>query len=113
MRSHARLNLIVLDCPYKYPKAKENQQGLMPIDSKTCRAAWFVMPHHPGRPCPPAPPSLLAESLSRHLLVKERPLGEAMEAVRTEVAKQSGGKQEIWARFSLPKDGSASVTPFP
>ena len=55
-------------------------------------------------------PSLLAESLSRHLLAKERPLGEALEAVRTEVAKQSGGKQEIWAQFSLPKDASAYLT---
>ena len=33
-----------------------------------------------------------------------------MEAVRTEVAKQSGGKQEIWTQFSLPKDASAYLT---
>ena len=28
MRSHARLNLLVLDCAYNYPKAKASQQGL-------------------------------------------------------------------------------------
>ena len=96
---------------YKYPKAKDNQQGLMTIDPKTWPGGMVCYAAPPGKTLPAGTPSLLAESLSRHLLVKERPLGEAMEAVRTEVAKQSGGKQEIWARFSLPKDTSTSVTP--
>ena len=110
MRSHARLNLLVLDCAYKYPKAKENQQGLMAIDSKTWPGGMVCYAAPPGKTLPAGTPSLLAESLSRHLPAKDRPLGEAMEAVRTEVATKSSGKQEIWARFSLPKDTSTSVT---
>ena len=106
MRSHARLNLLVLDCAYKYPKAKENQQGLMAIDSKTWPGGMVCYAAPPGKTLPAGTPSLLAESLSRHLPAKDRPLGEAMEAVRTEVATKSSGKQEIWARFSLPKDTS-------
>jgi len=110
IRSHARLHLIVLDCPYKFPKAKENQQGLMVIDPKTVPGGMVCYAAPPGKTLPTGTHSLLAESLSRHLLVKERPLGEAMEAVRAEVATKSGGKQEIWTGFSLPKDASASVT---
>ena len=110
MRSHARLNLLVLDCAYKYPKAKENQQGLMAIDPKTWPGGMVCFAAPPGKTLPAGTPSLLAESLSRHLLVKERPLGEAMEAVRAEVATKSGGKQEIWTGFSLPKDASAYLT---
>ena len=110
MRSHARLNLLVLDCPYKYPKAKESQQGLIAIDPKTVPGGMVCFAAPPGKTLPAGTPSLLAESLSRHLLVKERPLGEAMEAVRAEVATKSGGKQEIWTGFSLPKDASAYLT---
>ena len=109
MRSHARLNLLVMDCAYKFTKAKENQQGLMAIDPKTWPGGMVCYAAPPGKTLPAGTPSLLAESLARHLPAKDRPLGEAMEAVQAEVAKQSGGKQEIWARFSLPKDGSASV----
>ena len=110
MRSHARLNLLVLDCAYKYPKAKESQQGLLAIDPKTWPGGMVCFAAPPGKTLPAGTPSLLAESLSRHLLVKERPLGEAMEAVRAEVATKSGGKQEIWTGFSLPKDASAYLT---
>ena len=110
MRSHARLNLLVLDCAYKYPKAKENQQGLMAIDPKTWPGGMVCFAAPPGKTLPAGTPSALVESLSRNLLVKERPLGEAMEAVRAEVATKSGGKQEIWTGFSLPKDASAYLT---
>jgi len=110
MRSHARLNLLVLDCAYNYPKAKESQQGLLAIDPKTWPGGMVCFAAPPGKTLPAGTPSLLAESLSRHLLVKERPLGEAMEAVRAEVATKSGGKQEIWTGFSLPKDASAYLT---
>ena len=110
MRSHARLNLLVLDCAYKYPKAKESQQGLLAIDPKTWPGGMVCFAAPPGKTLPAGTPSLLAESLSRHLLVKERPLGEAMEAVRAEVATKSGGKQEIWTGFSLPKDASTYLT---
>ena len=110
MRSHARLNLLVLDCAYKYPKAKESQQGLLAIDPKTWPGGMVCFATPPGKTLPAGTPSLLAESLSRHLLVKERPLGEAMEAVRAEVATKSGGKQEIWTGFSLPKDASTYLT---
>ena len=110
MRSHARLNLLVLDCAYKYPKAKENQQGLMAIDPKTWPGGMVCFAAPPGKTLPAGTPSALVESLSRNLLVKERPLGEAMEAVRAEVATKSGGKQEIWTGFSLPKDASTYLT---
>ncbi len=110
MRSHARLNLLVLDCAYKYPKARESQQGLLAIDPKTWPGGMVCFAAPPEKTLPAGTPSLLAESLSRHLLVKERPLGEAMEAVRAEVATKSGGKQEIWTGFSLPKDASAYLT---
>ena len=109
MRSHARLNLLVLDCAYKYPKAKENQQGLMAIAPKTWPGGMVCFAAPPGKTLPAGTPSLLAESLARHLTAKDRPLGELMAEVQAEVAKQSDGKQEIWTRFSLPKDGSASV----
>ena len=109
MRSHARLNLLVLDCAYKYPKAKENQQGLMAIAPKTWPGGMVCFAAPPGKTLPAGTPSLLAESLARHLTAKDRPLGELMAEVQAEVAKQSDGKQEIWARFSLPKDASASV----
>ncbi len=110
MRSHARLNLLVLDCAYKFTKAKENQQGLMAIAPKTWPGGMVCYAAPPGKTLPAGTSSALAESLARHLTVKDRPLGEAMEAVQTEVAKQSGGKQEIWTRFSLPKDASTYVT---
>ena len=110
MRSHARLNLLVLDCAYKYPKARESHQGLLAIDPKTWPGGMVCFATPPGKTLPAGTPSLLAESLSRHLLVKERPLGEAMEAVRAEVAIKSGGKQEIWTGFSLPKDASTYLT---
>ena len=110
MRSHARLNLLVLDCAYKYPKARESHQGLLAIDPKTWPGGMVCFATPPGKTLPAGTPSLLAESLSRHLLVKERPLGEAMEAVRAEVATKSGGKQEIWTGFSLPKDASTYLT---
>ena len=110
MRSHARLNLLVLDCAYKYPKAKESQQGLLAIDPKTWPGGMVCFAAPPGKTLPAGTPSALVESLSRNLLVKERPLGEAMEAVRAEVATKSGGKQEIWTGFSLPKDASAYLT---
>ena len=108
-RSNARLNLLVLDCAYKYPKAKENQQGLMAIAPKTWPGGMVCFAAPPGKTLPAGTPSLLAESLARHLTAKDRPLGELMAKVQTEVAKQSDGKQEIWTRFSLPKDASASV----
>ena len=55
MRSHARLHLLVLDCAYKYPKAKDNQQGLMTIDPKTWpggMVCYAGIP--PGKTLPPA-----------------------------------------------------------
>ena len=110
MRSHARLNLLVLDCAYKYPKAKENQQGLMAIDPKTLPGGMICYAAAPGKTLPVGTPSALAGSLARHLTARDRPLGEAMDAVQAEVEKQSGGKQEIWARFSLPKNKTVHVT---
>ena len=109
-RSHARLHLLILDCAYKYPKAEENRQGLLAIDPKTVPGGMVCYAAPPGKTLPAGTPSLLAESLSRHLSAKDRPLGEAMEAVQAEVAKHSGGKQDIWAQFSLPKDASAYLT---
>ena len=109
MRSHARLHLLVLDCAYNYPKAKESQQGLLVIDPKTVPGGMVCYASPPGKTLPTGTPSALAESLARHLTAKDRPLGEIMAKVTAEVAKQSDGKQEIWTRFSLPKDGSASV----
>ena len=109
MRSHARLNLLVLDCAYNYPKAKENQQGLSAIDPKTWPGGMVCYAAPPGKSLPAGAPSALAESLARHLTARGQPLGEVMDRVKAEVAKQSGGKQELWYRFSLPKDASASV----
>ena len=109
MRSHARLNLLVLDCAYNYPKAKATQQGLAAIDPKTWPGGMVCYAAPPGKSLPAGTPSALAESLARHLTARGQPLGEVMDRVKAEVAKQSGGKQELWYRFSLPKDASASV----
>ena len=109
MRSHARLNLLVLDCAYNYPKAKASQQGLAAIDPKTWPGGMVCYAAPPGKSLPAGTPSALAESLARHLTARGQPLGEVMDRVKAEVAKQSGGKQELWYRFSLPKDASASV----
>ena len=109
MRSHARLNLLVLDCAYNYPKAKASQQGLAAIDPKTWPGGMVCYAAPPGKSLPAGASSALAESLARHLTARGQPLGEVMDRVKAEVAKQSGGKQELWYRFSLPKDASASV----
>ena len=109
MRSHARLNLLVLDCAYNYPKAKASQQGLAAIDPKTWPGGIVCYAVPPGKSLPAGTSSALAESLARHLTARDQPLGEVMARVKADVAKQSGGKQELWYRFSLPKDASASV----
>ena len=109
MRSHARLNLLVLDCAYNYPKAKASQQGLAAIDPKTWPGGMVCYAAPPGKSLPAGTSSALAESLARHLTARDQPLGEVMARVKADVAKQSGGKQELWYRFSLPKDASASV----
>ena len=109
MRSHARLNLLVLDCAYNYPKAKASQQGLAAIDPKTWPGGMVCYAAPPGKSLPAGASSALAESIARHLTARDQPLGEVMARVKAEVAKQSGGKQELWYRFSLPKDASASV----
>ena len=109
MRSHARLNLLVLDCAYNYPKAKASQQGLAAIDPKTWPGGMVCYAVQPGKTLPAGTSSALAESLARHLTARDQPLGEVMARVKADVAKQSGGKQELWYRFSLPKDASASV----
>ena len=82
MRSHARLNLLVLDCAYKYPKAKESHQGLLAIDPKTWPGGMVCFATPPGKTLPAGTPSLLAESLARHLTSRDEPLGEVMDAVR-------------------------------
>ena len=109
MRSHARLNLLVLDCAYNYPKAKASQQGLAAIDPKTWPGGMVCYAVPPGKSLPAGTSSALAESLARHLTARDQPLGEVMARVKADVAKQSGGKQELWYRFSLPKDAAASV----
>ena len=109
IRSHARLNLLVLDCAYNYPKAKASQQGLAAIDPKTWPGGMVCYAVPPGKSLPAGTSSALAESLARHLTARDQPLGEVMARVKADVAKQSGGKQELWYRFSLPKDASASV----
>jgi len=109
MRSHARLNLLVLDCAYNYPKAKASQQGLAAIDPKIWPGGIVCYAVPPGKSLPAGTSSALAESLARHLTARDQPLGEVMARVKADVAKQSGGKQELWYRFSLPKDASASV----
>jgi formylglycine-generating enzyme required for sulfatase activity len=109
MRSHARLNLLVLDCAYKYPKAKASQQGLAAIDPKTWPGGMVCYAVPPGKTLPAGTSSALAESLARHLTARDQPLGEVMARVKADVVKQSGGKQEIWSRFSLPKNATAHV----
>ena len=111
MRSHARLNLLVLDCAYHFPKARENQQGLAPFDPKTWPGGMVCYAAPPGQTLPAGTPSLLAESLARYLTSRDEPLGEVMDAVRSEVSKLSGGKQKIWVRYPSPKDETAHVVP--
>ena len=81
-RSHARLNLLVLDCAYKYPKAKENQQGLMAIAPKTWPGGMVCFAAPPGKTLPAGTPSLLAESLARHLTAKDLSLIHISEPTR-------------------------------
>jgi len=109
MRSHARLNLLVLDCAYKCPKAKENRQGLAAIDPKTWPGGIICYANPPEQTLPDGTSSLLAESLARHLTARDRPLGEMIDEVKAEVAKRSGGKQEVWTSYSLPLEKTARI----
>ncbi len=109
MRSHARLNLLVLDCGMKCPKAKVTQQGLAAIDPKAWPGGMVCYAAQPERSLPAGVSSALADSLARHLGARDQTLGEVMARIEAGVAKQSGGKQELWYKFSLPKDATAQV----
>jgi formylglycine-generating enzyme required for sulfatase activity len=109
MRSHARLNLLVLDCGYNYPQAKANQQGLAAIAPMTWPGGMVCYAAPPERSLPTDASSALAESLARHLTAKDHSLGEVMAKVNTDVAKQSGGKQQLWYKFSSAQDAARHV----
>ncbi|PHR97393.1 MAG: hypothetical protein COA78_27735 [Blastopirellula sp.] len=109
MRSGARLNLLVLDCGFHCPKAKETQQGIAAIDSKTWPGGVICYATPNEKSLPEGTSSSLAESLSRHLTAKDQPLGEVMAKVDTDVAKQSGGKQKLWYTFSSNQDAARHV----
>ena len=107
MRSHARLNLLVLDCGYHCPKAKETQQGMEAVNLKIWPGGMVCYATPPEKSLPAGASSVLAESLSRHLTAKDQPLGEVMAKVNTDVARQSGMKQELWYQFAWPNDSAA------
>jgi sulfatase modifying factor 1 len=108
-RSHARLNLLVLDCGYHCPKAKPNQQGLFAMDARTWPGGMVCYATPPEESLSAGASSALAESLSRHLTTKDQPLAEVMANVQADIAKQSGGKQKLWVEFALPKNATANV----
>mgnify|MGYP001216686195 CR=1 FL=1 len=108
-RSHARLNLLVLDCGYHCPKAKPNQQGLFAMDARTWPGGMVCYATPPEESLSAGASSALAESLSRHLTTKDQPLAKVMANVQADVAKQSGGKQKLWVEFALPKNRAATV----
>ncbi|MEM7393337.1 MAG: SUMF1/EgtB/PvdO family nonheme iron enzyme [Verrucomicrobiota bacterium] len=108
-RSHARLNLLVLDCAYSDPKAKPGYQGLAPFDTEAWPGGMVCYAAPPGATLPAGTSSHLARSLARHLLKKDRALGDGMTAVQAEVGEQSGGEQELWYRFSTNRDATAQV----
>jgi formylglycine-generating enzyme required for sulfatase activity len=108
-RSHARLNLLVLDCGYNCPKAKPNQQGLFAMDARTWPGGMVCYATPPEESLSAGASSALAESLSRHLTTKDQPLAKVMANVQADIAKQSGGKQSLWVKFALPKDATAHV----
>jgi formylglycine-generating enzyme required for sulfatase activity len=108
-RSHARLNLLVLDCGYNYPKAKGNQQGLAAIDPSGWPGGMVCYAAPPEKSLPEGASSVLAESLSRYLTTRDQPLGEVMARVEADVEKQSDGKQQLWYKFSSAHDAARYV----
>lgn len=108
-RSHARLNLLVLDCGYHCPKAKPNQQGLFVMDARTWPGGMVCYATPPEDSLSEGASSALAESLSRHLTTNDQPLAKVMADVQADIAKQSGGKQKLWVEFALPKNRAAHV----
>lgn len=109
MRSHARLNLLVLDCGMKCPKASDTQQGLAAINPKSWPGGLVCYAAPPGKSLPAGVSSVLAECLCRHLTGKDQPIGEIMARVNVDVARQSGREQEIRYQFAWPNDANANV----
>ena len=108
-RSHARLNLLILDCGYHCPRAKPNQQGLFVMDARSWPGGMICYATPPEESLAEGASSALAESLSRHLTTKDQPLATIMANVQADVAKQSGGKQKLWVEFALPKNATSNV----
>ena len=108
-RSHARLNLLILDCGYHCPRAKPNQQGLFAMDAKTWPGGMVCYATPPEESLSEGESSALAESLSRHLTTRDRPLADVMANVHADIAKQSSGKQKLWIEFASPKNRAAQV----
>lgn len=111
MKSHARLNLLVLDCGYHYPKAKETQQGLAALNSKTWPGGMVCYAAPPEKSLPAGASSVLAQCLTRHLTAKDQPLGEVMAKVNADVTRQVSKKQKLWYQFAWPNDATAHVVP--
>ena len=111
MKSHARLNLLVLDCGYHCPRAKGTQQGLAAIDSKAWPSGMVCYAAPPEKSLPAGASSVLAQCLTRHLTAKDQPLGEVMAQVNADVTRQANKKQDLWYQFAWPNDATAHVVP--
>ena len=108
-RSHARLNLLVLDCGFNCPKARENQQGLQTFDLNSWPGGMVCYAMPPEKSLPDGVPSQLAPSLARHIADPDQQLANIMARVEAEVAKRSGDGQKLWYSLTSSKDGAAHV----
>lgn len=108
-RSHARTNILILDCAYFYPKVKEEHQGLLDFELQTWPGGMVCLASPPGKFLPQGTFSALAGSLARNLVLADRSLDEVINKVRSDVSKASGGRQEIWKGFAFPVDAASTA----
>jgi formylglycine-generating enzyme required for sulfatase activity len=107
-RSTARLSLLVFECAVAHPQISDPEyQGLGEVDPREFGSVMICQAMSPGKTLPESISSRLAESLSRHIVATDEPIGDVMASVADDVRKQSGGKQEIWHRFSHSIDTHA------
>ena len=111
MKSHARLNLLVLDCGYHCPMATESRQGLTAINPKDWPGGMICYAMPPETVLPAETSSSLATILSQHVTAKARPLSKVMAEVQQDVGRQSGNRQKLWYQFAWPNDARAHVVP--
>ena len=109
-RSTARLHLLLLDCAYaKADLPKSEKQGMDQLDPAEFPSTMLCYAMPPKQTLPDGVSSKLATGLAKHLVVRDRTIGETMKLVQDEVGRMSEGKQKLWYGFSPVNDARAEV----